>query len=244
MLVGGGDGTISAAAEVCFRTGTTLAILPAGTMNLFARSLKIPLNLEEAVLAIADGEMARVDIATANGMPFIHQFSVGIHTRLVRIRESFAYRSRWGKILASIRALGRAVAQPIRFDAEIRTPRGIETHRVAGITISNNLLGEGHIPHPDAIDRGVLGVYIVDPMPPVALARFCMRVLLGRWKGHPLVSEEEVDFVSLRFRRRRPSDRALIDGELVALDKRVDIEIHPGALRVIAPAVQAAVVAA
>ncbi|MDP1732185.1 MAG: diacylglycerol kinase family protein [Devosia sp.] len=244
LLVGGGDGTISAAAETCFRTGATLAILPAGTMNLFARSLRIPLNLEEALRAIATGKTARVDIATANGKPFVHQFSVGIHTRLVRIRESLRYRGRWGKMLASLRAFSLAVAQPPRFYAEIRTPRGTEIRRASGITVSNNLLEEGHIPHAGKIDRGVLGVYVVDPMPPLALARFCMQVLLGRWKGHPLVSEREVDFVSLRFRRRRSSDRALIDGELVALDKRVDIEIHPGALRVIAPAVQTAVVAA
>jgi diacylglycerol kinase family enzyme len=244
MLVGGGDGTISAAAETCFRTGTTLAILPAGTMNLFARALRIPLNLEEALSAIATGKATRVDIATANGKPFIHQFSVGIHTRLVRIRESLQYRSRWGKILASLRAFSLAVAQPPRFHAEIRTPRGIETHRVSGITVSNNLLGEGHIPHADAIDRGVLGVYIVDPMSPLALARFCAQVLLGKWKGNPQVSESKVDFVSLRFRKRRSSHRALLDGELVALDKQVDIEIHPGALRVIVPAVEAAVVAA
>ncbi|MHB1103881.1 MAG: diacylglycerol/lipid kinase family protein [Devosia sp.] len=244
LLAGGGDGTISAAAEVCFRTGMPLAVIPAGTMNLFARSLKIPLNPEEAVKALAAGRMVGVDIATANGTPFVHQYSVGIHTRLVRIRESMKYRGRLGKMLASLRAIGLAVYRPPRFDAEIRTKRGVDIRKASGITVSNNLLAEGHIPHADGIDRGVLGVYVVDPMPAFELAKFCLQVLLGTWKGHPLVSEKEVTFVSLRFPKRKFSAQALIDGELVALEKRVDIQIHPRALNVIAPLAQPAVAAA
>ena len=91
LLAGGGDGTISAAAEAAFRSGMPLAVLPAGTMNLFARSLHLPLDLPGALNAIATGEVRAVDIATANGKPFVHQYSVGIHTRLVRIREEMTY---------------------------------------------------------------------------------------------------------------------------------------------------------
>jgi diacylglycerol kinase family enzyme len=90
----------------------------------------------------------------------------------------------------------------------------------------------------------VLGVYVVEPMPAFELLKLCLQVLLGTWKGHPLVSEKEVTFVSLRFPRRKSSAQALIDGELVALDKIVDIQIHPRALNVIAPLAQPAVVAA
>src|SRR5690606_21547039 len=69
VLAGGGDGTIAAAAGVCFRAGKPLAVLPAGTMNFFARSLRVPADLDEAVEAIAAGRRFDVDIATANGRP-------------------------------------------------------------------------------------------------------------------------------------------------------------------------------
>src|SRR5690606_34131777 len=46
ILAGGGDGTISAAASVAFASGKVLAVLPAGTMNLFARALSMPVELE------------------------------------------------------------------------------------------------------------------------------------------------------------------------------------------------------
>jgi diacylglycerol kinase family enzyme len=88
ILAGGGDGTISAAAAACFAANKPIAVLPAGTMNLFARSLGVPLQLEAALRALAAGSVGAVDIATANGRPFVHQFSVGLHSRLVRIRNS------------------------------------------------------------------------------------------------------------------------------------------------------------
>src|SRR5690606_39913243 len=49
ILAGGGDGTISTAAGIAYETGMPLAVLPAGTMNLFARALKVPLVLDEAL---------------------------------------------------------------------------------------------------------------------------------------------------------------------------------------------------
>src|SRR4051812_41923802 len=69
VLVGGGDGTVSAAAAALMGKNKALAILPAGTMNLFARSLGIPQSLDAAVESLADGKVMAVDVASANGHP-------------------------------------------------------------------------------------------------------------------------------------------------------------------------------
>lgn len=238
LLAGGGDGTISAAAGICFAHGMALAVLPAGTMNLFARSLGVPLQLEAALSAIAGGEVAPIDIATANGRPFVHQYSVGMHSRLVRIRNELTYRSRWGKMLASLRAVGLALSRPLVFDAEISTRQGTDRRKATAIAVSNNVLGEGHVPYAEAVDRGVLGVYVVKPMPPAELARLALSLALGNWKAHPLVSEREVAQVSLSFPRRKASALAVIDGELIPLEKQVNLKIHAGGLRVVLPALE------
>jgi diacylglycerol kinase family enzyme len=244
MLAGGGDGTISAAAAVSFRSGKPLAVLPAGTMNLFARTLRMPLNLDEALKAIALGRLYDADIATANGRPFVHQYSVGLHARLVRIREELPYTNRWQKLGASIRAVFAAVSKRLRFQVEIVTPRGRERRIASGVTVSNNLLGEGHVPHADVIDGGVLGVYLAKPMTWSEALRFMVLVPIGRWKGHPRVSEREVREVTLTFPRRKKSARAVIDGELIPLAARVDLRMHPGALKVFAPQALAELLAA
>lgn len=235
LLAGGGDGTISAAAAKCFRSGKPLAVLPAGTMNLFARTLRIPLVLDEALHALATGRLYDVDIATANGRPFVHQYSVGLHARLVRIREELPYRNRWEKMLASLRSVFGAIAKRLKFQVEVVTPRGHERRVASSVIVSNNLLGEGHIPHADDVDGGVLGVYIAKPMTWGEALRLVVQVLLGRWKRHPRLSEREVTAVILTFPRRKRTARAVIDGELVPLDLQVDLRTHPRALKVFAP---------
>src|SRR5438309_10065296 len=47
LVVGGGDGTISAAASALVGTETLLGILPLGTPNHFARDLRIPTEIGE-----------------------------------------------------------------------------------------------------------------------------------------------------------------------------------------------------
>ena len=63
MLAGGGDGTISAAAAVAWKNGMPLGVVPAGTMNLFARALKLPLDIWKVLDVLADGKIVDADIS-------------------------------------------------------------------------------------------------------------------------------------------------------------------------------------
>src|SRR3954447_4705000 len=60
LIVGGGDGTISAAASALVGTETRLGILPLGTLNHFSRDLGLPTDIGEAVKVIAGGNERRV----------------------------------------------------------------------------------------------------------------------------------------------------------------------------------------
>ena len=239
ILAAGGDGTVSTAAGIAFAANKPLAVLPAGTMNLFARALGLPLDLSEALQSIAAGTVQSVDIATANKQPFVHQFGVGIHARLVRIREGMTYRSRIGKMLASLRAIGAAAVRPPRFEVELRTSNGVERQWASGVAISNNPLGDGHIPHADRLDAGLLGIYIAAPMTTPALLRLAVDVLRGTWRDSPMVSEQEVEAVTLSFPRQKLGAVAVVDGELIKLQQKVEIRLHAGALQVLQPQARA-----
>jgi diacylglycerol kinase family enzyme len=234
LVAGGGDGTISAAAGIAYKTKVPLGVVPAGTMNLFARTLQMPLNLEEALEAIADGEIMSADIATANGRPFIHQFSVGIHAKLVKLRETLTYRSRIGKMVASSRAFLGALGHAPIFFADVVTKRGVERRATSGISVSNNPL-EGALPHAPGLDAGVLGIYVIAPLTPWVVARLSWGAVRGRWKALPEVSDREAREVTIRFPRKKRGAVAVIDGELVKLAEMVELKIHPGALQVVRP---------
>ena len=112
VIVGGGDGTISAAAGALAGTGTALGLLPLGTLNHFARDLGIPPDLDEAATMIAAGNAtARVDIAELNGRTFINNSAIGLYPLMVIDREAQQQRlgrsKRLAMVVASVRTLLR-----------------------------------------------------------------------------------------------------------------------------------------
>jgi diacylglycerol kinase family enzyme len=159
IVAGGGDGTISAAAGACFRSGKTLGVIPLGTMNLFARSLGLPLDPAEALDALVSADERPIDIATANGRPYVHQFSVGLHARLVHQRSKLDTSTRLRKISSTVKTLGRVILHPPRFGVEIDTGSGRTRQIVSAVSISNNLFGNTPLSYATIIDEGVLGVY-------------------------------------------------------------------------------------
>ena len=233
VVAGGGDGTISTAAALAFRSGKPLGILPAGTMNLFARAIGMPLDLPGALKVIADGRISRIDIATANGRPFVHQFGVGIHARLVRIRNGMIYRSRMGKMLASLRAIGAAAVNPPRFEVELNGPIGRIFKTASGLVVSNNPLDNGPIPVAATLSSGLLGVYVAESVTTNELLNLVLDVVTGRWRNNARVSEYEVDRLILRFPKRKRDTHAVVDGELIDLENEVRFEMHPEALPVV-----------
>ena len=160
VMAGGGDGTISAAAAALMGKKKALAVLPAGTMNLFARGLGIPLALDKAIEAFATGQTRTVDMATANGRPFVHQFSIGMHAKMVHLRSKMEFGSRWGKMRASARAAYATLMNPPSLRVELKFKDVELTTKTTGIGITNNLLGEGTLPYAPDPGGGTLAVYI------------------------------------------------------------------------------------
>lgn len=62
VVVAGGDGTLSCAAATLAGRELPLGILPLGTMNLLARDLGLPLDLDAALATLATGVRRRIDI--------------------------------------------------------------------------------------------------------------------------------------------------------------------------------------
>jgi diacylglycerol kinase family enzyme len=244
VIAGGGDGTISAAATHMMNTGKALAVLPAGTMNLFARGLGISLTLEEAIEGFATANERTVDIATANGRPFVHQFSIGLHARMVQLRSRFEYGSRIGKIFASARAALSVLRHPPHIDIALDIGETELRVTTTGLGISNNVFGEGHLPYAEKPDGGVLGIYIAGPANRLELLWFFLAMMVGRWKETEIVEIHECETAVLRILSPLRRERCVIDGELATLEKETVLQIQPRALRVLTPARAAAKAAA
>ena len=70
LFVWGGDGTVQRAIDAVGGRPVTLAILPAGTANLFATNLGLPKDLEACVRIGLHGARRALDVGKVNGERF------------------------------------------------------------------------------------------------------------------------------------------------------------------------------
>jgi diacylglycerol kinase family enzyme len=235
LLAGGGDGTISTAAGIAWKAELPLGIIPAGTMNLFARSLKLPLDIWKVLDVLADSIVVNVDIATANGRPFVHQFSAGLHARMVRMRNQMSFGSRLGKMRASTSAAFGVMLDPPRFEVvfDIDGDGRSDEHPVSAISVSNNPLGNNPLFFADRVDTGQLGVYLAAPLEPTGVGKLAFDILRGKFKENEAVTASTARKVHLHFPKHRKGAACVLDGELLRMPADVELTIHPGELKVL-----------
>jgi diacylglycerol kinase family enzyme len=236
VIVGGGDGTVSGMAAALCDTGIAMGILPLGTMNLFARSLRMPLDLDEALAALASAQRRKIDLGEVNGRIFTHHVSMGLQPRLVAMREKADYGSRAGKIFATFRALLTIMRRPPRLQVRVTLEDEAFDVTTPALVVSNNLFGPDHLPYADALDRNVLGIYICTSHHSADVAQVTLEALLGSWHARDRVKTLTARSVTVERRsRRRRRIVATVDGELVTFDGDIEMKIRPGCLTVLAP---------
>ncbi|NRP71191.1 Diacylglycerol kinase [Ensifer psoraleae] len=233
IVAGGGDGTISAAAGVAWKNRMPLGVIPAGTMNLFARSLKLPLDIWKAPEVLAYGRIIDGDIGSADGRAFVHQFSMGLHARLVRYRESYRFASRLGKISASTRAAIGVIFNPPDFEIEFDADGHRERRHVSAISVSNNHFGHATLMYADDVTSGHLGFYTAPPLKPAGVAKLAFDILRGKFRASPLITEMSAIAVDLHFPKVDRKINCVIDGELLPMGRDVALRVHPGELKLL-----------
>lgn len=232
VIVGGGDGTLNAAAPGLMHTGLPLGILPLGTANDFARTLGIPASLEQAVEIIADGQLRAVDLGEVNQHLFLNVSSIGFSAELARNLTAES-KKRWGVGGYALAAL-RLLRQSRPFSATLvhqgqRTP--IKTVQVS--VGNGRFYGGGMtVEQRAAPDDGLLDVYSLEVQHSwqlIALLPFLRRGTHGRWRNVRAFSTTE-----LTIKTRRPH-YINADGEIIG-QTPAHFRLLARALRVYAPA--------
>jgi YegS/Rv2252/BmrU family lipid kinase len=236
VIVGGGDGTISAAASALAGTETTLGILPLGTLNHFARDLGLPTNIEEAVELVGGGSERRVDVGDMNNRPFINNSSIGLYARMVIDRDlqraKLGRNKRLAMIVASVRALIRFKHRRLTLTINDEAQARIDTPL---LFVGNNIYRTdlGAPGRRESIEEGELSVYVMRKKTRTGLIGASLRALFNRSRSDDLVEIEGVQ--RLRVGSHRHQLAVSLDGEVVRAAPPLDYRIRPRALRVIAP---------
>lgn len=231
----GGDGTamevITALAERDDRP--PLGIVPAGTANVLARTLGIPLRPSRAVHALLDSDVARVDLGrTSGGARFVIGLGVGLDAAMIS-GASRAMKRRVGYAAYGLSA-ARAGLGMRRFRAKLTVDGTAYELDAASVLVANfgSVLG-GLVRFGDGIrhDDGLLDACVYSPRSRAGAARILWRLLRGN------VARDRCYF-SVRGRHFTlevdPAGQAQADGELLG-STPLEITAEPGAATLLVP---------
>ncbi len=184
VIIGGGDGTLNAAADALVEARLPLGILPLGTANDLARTLEIPTSLIEASRVIAAGQTRHIDLGCINGKHFFNVASVGLSVHVARELDVDVKR-RWG-VLGYPLTLWRALGQRHSFRAELRCNGTRVRVQTMQISVGNGrYYGGGMTIAADAaIDDGMLDVVSLAPQGALELV-FNLPALRWGWHDRP-----------------------------------------------------------
>ncbi|MEU8203631.1 YegS/Rv2252/BmrU family lipid kinase [Streptosporangium sp. NPDC049046] len=231
LVVGGGDGTLSAAVKHVAHRDVALGVLPLGTTNNFVRSLGVPLDLAGAIRVLRTGKVADIDLGVAGDREFANLASFGVSVEVA------------GKVRHGVkRLLGRAAYpltaltilpghRPFRAFLTVDGRRHeLLTHQ---LNIANGRFHGGwQVARDISIDNGLLVAYQLGSGKRLRLLLETMvRAGSGRWlslAGGPFVVGREMHLET------DPPMAADVDGE-VRLMTPITIRTIPNGLRVMVP---------
>jgi YegS/Rv2252/BmrU family lipid kinase len=231
VLLGGGDGTLNAAAPALVTSGLPFGILPLGTANDLARSLGIAPDPVEAARIIATSQLLPIDLGEVNGRLFFNVASIGFSATLAKTLNKDD-KARWGKLGYAIAAF-RLLRRVRPFTAWITHDGVTERVRTVQISVGNGRhYGGGMTVESSARpDDGKLDVYSLELdhwWRLLALLPYLRRGTQGQWKDVRAFPTTECE---VRTRRRMPINT---DGEL-SEKTPARFRLHPKAVRVFAP---------
>jgi YegS/Rv2252/BmrU family lipid kinase len=213
VVVGGGDGTINAAAPGVMERDLPLGILPLGTANDLARTLGIPVELGAAAKIIADGHKRTIDLGIVNEQPFFNVASLGLSAELA-LQLTQDIKRRWGRMgyaLVALRVLSRA--RP--FTAVITSREGSKRVRTLQIAVGNGRYygGGNAVERTAAIDDQHLDLYSLEVKRAWKLALMARSFRTGEHGAWEEVRAIRAKEFTIRTRRPRPINA---DGEIVS----------------------------
>ena len=227
VIAVGGDGTAGEVAQGLYGTGTSLALVPAGTGNDFVRTLALPKDLLQCVDVALQAHRRQADVLRVNDRICLNISSVGIDAMAAyhvqcfkRFRGKAAYCA--GLAIAFVRYAPLDVS--IELDGEPASP----AHLTIAVFANGQYYGGGFHPVPtaDPFD-GKMDVLLVNGLPRRKLLPLLKTYSQGRHLGLSLCRHIQCNH--LRLTSHNKALALNIDGEIL-YESTYDIRLMPARL--------------
>lgn len=232
LFVWGGDGMVQRCIDALDGAKVPVAIVPAGTANLFASNLRIPQDLEQAVQIGLHGSRRTLDVGRVNGERFAVMAGAGFDAEMIREAEA-GLKDRLGRVAyvwTGVNQLGR---KP--FGTAIKVDGTSWFEGKASCVLLGNVgeLFAGIEAFEDARpDDGVLELGVVTADSAVDWARTIARTAVGASTSSPFVRATKARAVEVTFDRKVLYE---VDGGERERVKSLEAEVEPAAVEICVP---------
>jgi diacylglycerol kinase (ATP) len=232
ILVWGGDGTVQRVVDTVAGSGVTLGILPAGTANLLATNLGIPIDLQGALAVALHGGRRDLDVGVINGERFTVMAGAGFDAEMIKGADG-KLKERLGRlayVVTGVRAAGHGAT---KVKVDIDGTRWFSGRAGCVLFGSMGTLTGGLVAFPDADPTdGRLEVGVVTADSRVEWARVVGRLATKKAERSPLTRTATARKVDVRFAEPVAYE---LDGGDRPPTKRLKVRVQPAAIRIAVP---------
>jgi len=230
VIAGGGDGTIIRAVPVAMKKNVPLGIVPLGTFNDLARTLGVPLDVDEACAAIGGGKLRTIDVGRVNGQYFVNEASIGISTRIAR-KQTPEVKQRFGWF-AVIATTIQTLREAFPFRVSVQADGRVDSSLTVQVTVANSNRFGGLVEIPDAaIDDAQLDLFSVEVRSWFGVFPILGAIAARRFTDAPGVRHYRGPKFTISARRKH---HVTTDGEPAGFTPAT-FEVIPKAVRIFVP---------
>ena len=232
VFVWGGDGMVQRCVHVLAGSDAKLAVVPAGTANIFASNLGIPQDIAEAVEIGLRGKARTLDVGTLNGERFAVMAGAGLDARMIQGADG-DLKDRFGRLAYIWTASKNLRTEP--FEAKIEVNDELWYEGPASCILLGNLgsLFGGIEAFDDASpDDGLLEVGVTNAEGLGEWARTVARTAVGSSGESPFVQVTKAKKLTASLDRKVPYE---LDGGDRKKVKKLKARVEPGAIAVAVP---------
>jgi diacylglycerol kinase (ATP) len=229
LLLWGGDGTVQRCVDALSGSPVTIAVIPAGTANLLASNLGLPIDLPGAVEVALDGARRKLDVGVLNGERFSVMAGAGFDAILMQ-ETNRTRKDRLGR-LAYVWSVSRAVrSRPVKMRIEV-DGRPWFKGRASCLLLGNfgTITGELTVFARAEPDDGLLEIGVVTARTPIQWARVLTALATGRADRSRFVRKARGTHVDVKLARPTAYE---LDGGARKATRRLRASVEPDAITV------------
>jgi diacylglycerol kinase family enzyme len=232
VLAWGGDGMQQRCIDVLAGTGVPLGILPAGTGNLLATNLEIPMTVPEAVAVALRGQHQAMDTGVCNGEHFAVMAGAGFDALMIKDADG-GLKDRLGRaayLWTGLKNISAAQVQGrVKVDGQL-----FYEGQLSCVLVGNVAQVFASIEAFDGArhDDGMLEVGVVSASTPLQWTRAVTRVVVDRAEKSPYVDVTRGKKIRVTLKHKLAYE---IDGGDRTPTKKLKIDVQPGSVQVCVP---------